>query len=118
MSDLIKRAKSLFGRAEPEPAKPPSKKAMQSWHAVAIAPGDRCCAAAHALEGQRFLSREAPPLPLKNCTQPACTCRYAHYDDRRKGPRRASELGVSIDGYGETDRRSAEVRKGRRRTDG
>jgi hypothetical protein len=64
----------------------------------------------------RYLSREAPPLPLKDCTSPECTCRYEHHEDRRKGPRRARELGVSIDGYGDSERRSG-GRRGRRKTD-
>ena len=118
MGDLLKRAKSLFGHAEPEPPRPATaKKPDQSWHAVSIAPGDRCCAAARDLVGQRFLSREAPTLPLAGCTQSNCSCRYAHYDDRRKGPRRATELGVSIDGYVEDERRTDGPHHGRRRND-
>jgi hypothetical protein len=118
MNDLFKRAKSMFGHPEPEaPKSTPARKPIQPYHAVSIAPGDRCCAASRDLVGKRFLSRDAPPLPLKDCTQPTCTCRYAHYDDRRKGPRRATELGVSIDGYVDDERRAETAHKGRRRND-
>ena len=84
---------------------------------LAIAPGRLACAEARALLDQRFLSRDAPPLPLKNCGTPQCECRYEHYDDRRKGNRRAHDLGVSIDGYEGSEQRQ-KVKRGRRETDG
>ena len=117
MSDVLKRAKALFGHSEPEPKPAPAKKPVNPWHAVAIAPGPRACAAAGKLRDVRFLSREAPPLPLKACDSAQCTCRYEHFDDRRKGPRRAHELGVSIDGYEGGEQRN-QSKRGRRKTDG
>jgi hypothetical protein len=116
VSDLFKRARGLLGRGEPEPKPVPAKKPVNPWHAVAIAPGHRTCAAARELRDVRFLSREAPTLPLKACDNPECTCRYEHFEDRRKGPRRAHELGVSIDGHEGSEQRSP-VRRGRRKTD-
>jgi hypothetical protein len=53
------------------------------WHAVAIQPGSRHCRVVVARLGERYLSREAPRLPLAGCTASSCTCRYRHYDDRR-----------------------------------
>ena len=116
MSDLIKRAKGLFVRAEPEAKSAPARKPASAWHAVCIAPGERACDAARLLAGRRFLSRDAPALPLKNCDNAACTCRYEHFDDRRKGARRAGEIGVTIDGYVANERR-APVKRGRRKQD-
>jgi hypothetical protein len=113
---VMKLAKSLLGRAEPE-AKPASaKKAINPYHAVSIAPGYRNCAAARALRDHRFLSRQAPALPLKECDSTECTCRYEHHDDRRRGQRRARDLGVSIDGY-EGDERRLKPKRGRRNAD-
>jgi hypothetical protein len=37
---------------------------------------------------ERFLSREAPLLPLAGCTAKYCRCRYVHYEDRRQRERR------------------------------
>lgn len=54
-------------------------------HAVAIRPGKDCCGEARALAGRRFLSGEAPDLPLRECTAKRCTCVYQHFDDRRSG---------------------------------
>ena len=61
------------------------------FHAVSVQSPQNSCAAARQLAGQRYLSTEAPRLPLQNCTAATCTCRYAHHDDRRAGPRRASD---------------------------
>jgi hypothetical protein len=84
------------------------------YHAVSIVPGAMCCSAARDLRSQRFLSREAPPLPLAGCTVSPCRCSYKHFDDRRMKSRR------SIDRMGQTapwngnERRAA---SGRRQTD-
>jgi hypothetical protein len=115
-ADLFKRAKAMFGRETPEPAPAAPRKATSRFHAVTIAPGPRACAEARALQGQRFLSRDAPPLPLRNCGSAQCECRYEHYDDRRKGNRRAHDLGVSIDGY-DGDEHRQKAKRGRRQSD-
>jgi hypothetical protein len=63
--------------------------AGKSWHAVSIACGSSVCAEALKLRQVRFLSRDAPRLPLPDCTSPgACRCVYKHHPDRRSGPRR------------------------------
>jgi hypothetical protein len=66
------------------------------FHGVAVKPsGDYRCSAVAAIEGQRFLSDEAPPLPLKNCEMPhACKCVYEHFNDRRTEGRRDSDFGL------------------------
>jgi hypothetical protein len=114
--DFFNRAIGFLGGREPAPAVEPVKKPNTSFHAVTIAPGHRCCAAAKSLTDQRFLSRVAPPLPLKACTSDECTCRYLHYSDRRETYRRARDMGVSVDGWVEEDRRYTTGR-GRRQTD-
>lgn len=120
---LIDRARGMFLRAEPvtaaktgQPDKPARKPSTTPYHAVSIQPGRQCCHESRALEGQRFLSREAPSLPLKHCTAATCTCHYLHHDDRRTGPRRARDMGVALDSWMEVDHR-AEKGRGRRKTD-
>jgi hypothetical protein len=114
-----KATRSLFGTAPETELKPrngaPAKPIM-SYHAVTIAVGARCCAAAEGLQDKRFLSREAPKLPLANCDRLNCECRYAHHDDRRRGPRRAREMGVALDGY-EGDEKRNGPKRGRRKKD-
>jgi hypothetical protein len=114
---ILKRARALFGRGEPETAPVPAKKPPNPFHSVTIAIGPRACAAARTLRDRRFLSREAPALPLKGCDCSDCSCRYEHYDDRRKSGRRARDLGVSIDGYDGSEKRT-KAKRGRRKADG
>jgi hypothetical protein len=66
----------------------------KSWHAVSVIPKGASCEAAHTMRGKRFLSADAPRLPLVQCTSPkSCTCAYKHYEDRRGNPRRNDEAG-------------------------
>ena len=85
------------------------------FRAVSIRTKSDACAVVKALEGQRFLGREAPMLPLPDCDSPNCRCTYEHHDDRRVGPRRNSEIGLPSAGLpGDDDRR---ITRGRRVTD-
>ena len=55
------------------------------YRAVSIHHPGRCCRSATALEGKRFLSTNAPKLPLANCTSPGlCQCEYRTLNDRRE----------------------------------
>jgi hypothetical protein len=97
------------------PGEPSSKGAKRSpnkrWHAVAIVPGAGACQAAESCRGRRFLSIEAPHLPLPECNTAQCRCKYRHYEDRRGPPRRGEMKRAS---------RAAEERRqtrGRRETD-
>ena len=110
------------------PSTPPSTASRRiqltnPWHAVSIATKKSCCQASVALKRRRFLSGEAPALPLKGCGQPTkCTCVYKHFNDRRAGFRRAAEQDPSERPYAKpaTSTRSQERRrsKGRRAADG
>jgi hypothetical protein len=91
IKDLLEAAKRSLGKSEvPAAAKQAPRENIRlsnPWHAVTILPGPKRCVAVTKLLNQRYLSKEAPVLPLKDCTEPACTCRYRHHDDRRlEGP--------------------------------
>jgi hypothetical protein len=64
----------------------------------------------------RFLSHEAPHLPLPECPHRAqCRCVYRHFEDRRSNPRRNSDMtGVLPDETPKTNRR---LTRGRRAQD-
>ena len=54
----------------------------------------------------RYLSSEAPLLPLDQCDRPdQCECRYRHYEDRRDGPRRGSATGSTAKSDAKHDER-------------
>ena len=114
--DLFSKARGLLAGRMSLPAAEPLRKLGKSYHAVAIEPGPRCCTLARSISDKRFLSTNAPPLPLKSCSRADCTCRYVHYADRRLGLRRAGDMGVCVDGYLEQDRRGQPFR-GRRGID-
>ncbi len=86
------------------------------WNAASIAPTQGACEAARAIKGLRFLSDEAPTLPLPACTSPAtCECKFKKYEDRRSEPRRADGMGGRGQlATGPADRRH---KRGRRRSD-
>lgn len=111
--------RNLFRAKQPKPepnrsAASKSASASNPFHAVSILPGEQACAAAYRSTGQRFLSREAPKLPLPTCDSFHCTCRFKHHSDRRAGPRRRNDFGLMSSQYAGTDRRN---NIGRRVTD-
>lgn len=70
-----------------------SDRTSTQWRAVKISPGLMCCQAASELTDQVFLAREAPRLPLDDCGEKDCKCKYVHLEDRRSGGDRRVELG-------------------------
>lgn len=87
------------------------------YHSVSIMTGAGACQTARTLRNVRFLSAEAPLLPLVSCDATRCNCKFAHHADRRRGDRRnaysAESHGYAIQGGAE--RRE---RRGRRQSDG
>jgi hypothetical protein len=86
------------------------------WHAVSVVTGRWCCEAVRGQIGTRYLSRDAPRLPLAQCSRAeACACSYKHHVDRRGQPRRKDEaLGMRRNVTVPNDRRTA---RGRREDD-
>jgi hypothetical protein len=62
------------------------------FHAVSICMDPSPCHAVRELAGQRILSGEAPVLPLSDCDQADCSCRFEHYTDRRAEQNRRDAL--------------------------
>jgi len=83
---------------------------------VKIDPGSTSCVGARKMIDQIFLTKEAPDLPLGQCSEDKCLCKYTFLDDRRSlGHRRETHeyLGGFVRNH-ETDRRQY---SGRRTTD-
>jgi hypothetical protein len=75
-------------------ALPRTAKLPASWHAVGISTKSGSCELACSRRGSRFLSAEAPQLPLVGCASPqSCPCTYRHFEDRRGPSRRAEDNG-------------------------
>ena len=98
--------KRLFARNAEKPSVSP-------YHAVSIHCTDSACQAAKDNLGKRYLSAEAPFLPLRDCDRPdQCNCRYKHYDDRRREQRRRADQGLAD--HSNPDREERRRQKDRR----
>jgi hypothetical protein len=97
-----------------EPAPKAKKGSQQPWHAVMVTAPSGACAAAHACKGRRYLSSEAPQLPLPDCTAKRCECKYRHFADRRGDSRREDGNVAPPAAREQTNRRKS---RGRRVTD-
>ncbi|MDO9600001.1 MAG: hypothetical protein Q7J47_19980 [Azoarcus sp.] len=86
-----------------------------SFHAVEVRSKGGGCEAARAVHGKRFLSTEAPPIPLPSCKRSSCSCVYVHFDDRRSQQRRDVYLHKAYE-IGERAQERRE-RYGRRQSD-
>jgi len=83
------------GDAEHSAPSRATRSSSNRFHAVTIVAPVTACAAAQACKGKRYLSKEAPRLPLEACDAARCECKYRHFTDRRGTPRRAEEKGAA-----------------------
>ncbi len=88
----------------------PAPISKSSYHAVSIKFESRACMAAKTMEGQRFLSSEAPRLPLPGCDVTDCKCHFAHHKDRRVSKDRRNVFNAS--GHSDTTGRHEQERRG------
>lgn len=72
------------------------------------------CDGARALEGQRFLVKDAPALPLKDCTAAQCSCSFGKLSDRRTDGRRLEHGGLSATLFLTNSRRKKRDRRAAR----
>ncbi len=83
------------------------------FHAVEIRCAKDACRAAKDTRGERYLSAEAPLLPLDECDRrDRCRCGYKHYEDRRTGSRRRAEVDLTT--QSDSERAERRLGKGRR----
>lgn len=75
-------------RKKPQPGPVSRQRTPRSHHAVEVCPGLHPCKAVQDIGSVRFLSDQAPSLPVHGCTAATCTCRFVHYADRREEDRR------------------------------
>jgi hypothetical protein len=102
---MLKALKALFRKtprvnSAPKPARTVMAKSAvsrQDYRSVSVKPGVKCCSAANDILGRSYLFREAPRLPLANCTMPTnCSCKFKKASDRRDADRR--QVGVTETG--------------------
>lgn len=72
-----------------------TSKQQPSYRGVEVIPHpSKHCAAVEQIAGYRILAEEAPQLPLPDCDEAECQCRYAQYRDRRTDLRRDADVGI------------------------
>jgi len=54
------------------------------FHSVTIFAPVNCCNAVKALASRKFAAKEAPRLPLDNCTTSTCQCKYELSESRQQ----------------------------------
>ena len=54
------------------------------YRGVSLACGSESCQEEALEGGRRFLINDAPDIPLQQCAESACGCRYIHHPDRRR----------------------------------
>jgi len=89
---------SMFSRADED--NPVNRSAIRAkpnfeFRGVEVIPdANACCKAVGALAGRRLLAGEAPQLPMPDCDQATCECRFQQYSDRRTDLRRDADAGI------------------------
>jgi hypothetical protein len=104
---LVSRRRAATTDRVPAKAKP----AGGRFGAVEIRVRAGACQAARALEGRRYLSKEAPALPLPACTVAQCSCKFTKWSDRRAEHRRLEHGGLSASIFLANNRRMKRERR-------
>jgi hypothetical protein len=66
-----------------------TKHTSDKYHCVELRYRSDACDAVKLIGAKRFLSGEAPEVPVPGCNAAKCACRYVHHEDRRQGDRRS-----------------------------
>jgi hypothetical protein len=117
---LVSRRETARAEAPPrretprsDPPAAPRSKLGGRFSAVQIRARSGACRPAQLLQGQRFLAKDAPLLPLPECKAPRCSCTFSKLPDRRSDGRRLEHGGLSTSFFQAVNRR---MKRDRRRT--
>jgi hypothetical protein len=80
---LFRRTRATTKKRPPDPDRLGKVQPYVRFHAVSLENLRGACAAAYAIEGERFLAGATPRIPLPECDAPVCNCHFVHHNDRR-----------------------------------
>jgi len=80
---LFRRTRATTKKRLPDPDRLDKVQPYVRFHAVSLENLRGACAAAYAIEGERFLAGATPRIPLPECDAPVCNCHFVHHNDRR-----------------------------------
>ena len=95
----------------PNPPPAPRTKVGGRFSAVQIRARGGACRAAQLLQGHRFLAKDAPALPLRECKAARCSCTFSKLPDRRSDGRRLEHGGLSASLFLAMNRRKKRDRR-------
>lgn len=103
-------------RNNPPPPRtlPSGRRQPNPYRAVSISHRGGACAAVKALGNKRYPVAQAPRLPLLQCDEAKCNCRYTRHEDQRVLGDRRNIFGLQSDTYaltGKPERRSVQNRR-------
>ena len=102
--------RSRFSNPRPVPQRT-ARRDSERFAGVEIRRRSGGCAAAIALDGQRFLANRSPALPLVGCTKKRCDCSFVKYSDRRTDDRRWENDGMTAALFNTAQRRKRADRR-------
>jgi hypothetical protein len=92
----------------------PAANGNGAYRAISVVPGGKCCSAAKSIAGRRYLSREAPRLPLELCTMSTgCSCKFKKGLERRGSDRRLNGMTETSRWFAGPENRKRAQRSGR-----
>ena len=80
---LFRRTRATTKKRPPDPDRLGKVQPYARFHAVSLENLSGACAAAYAIQGERFLAGATPRIPLPECDAPVCNCHFGHHNDRR-----------------------------------
>ncbi len=93
---LFRRTRATTKKHPPSPDRLGKVQPDTRFHSVCLENLSDACAAAYAIEGERFLPGAAPQIPLPECDAPVCNCVFVHHDDRRLAGNRRQRWTGSV----------------------
>ena len=93
---LFRRTRATTKKRPPSPDRLGKVQPDTRFHSVCLENLSDACAAAYAIEGERFLPGAAPRIPLPECDAPVCNCVFVHHDDRRLASNRRHRWTGSV----------------------
>ncbi len=97
---LFRRTRATTKKRPPGPDRLGKVQPYGRFHAVCLENLSGACAAAYAIEGERFLPGAAPQIPLPECDAPVCNCLYVRHNDRRLSRNRRQRWTGSVGDLG------------------
>lgn len=107
----VKRVQARVARAKRAASE------LKPYRAASILPQGCACSSVKAVRGNRYLVAEVPALPLPECNQSHCQCRYVRHEDRRMKDERRALYSLQSDLYSINEKADRRRGQGRRKSD-